>query len=394
MVAARNLRVSQRPFILKVLLIHGVHADRSWQERVSFVLRPHFEPVRIAYEQFQKLSAVSLLSLEGILRRLRLPFGVNEAAINGYRMAAMESVAKQMSPAMIEAPPHIIAHSFGTYLTAIIFQKYDWPRANRIIFAGAAVAEGFPWASVHRDHGVGGKNFNELRNDWFRYDSVIKLTKWVRRIPGFGCAGVRGFNVYPGLVHCVKGAGLRRPCCQRGACVPIHNVERDITTNAEPAFVDHSLVYLTPANVAEFWLPYLWGIDASEYENLRTLSRGTEDALRLRDMVTIGTKVRQLLDPASNYSWWPKPFRDHLLEVLNSVDYRNERKGKTDDELVGRIPAVFLARMDRAEVTQSDLIARCEQQGFSPNDSTWDEVRDLHPHIALCRAIDQVLHGD
>jgi hypothetical protein len=366
--------------MLKVLLIHGVNADTSWQDRVGFVLRPHFEPVKIAYQQFQNVAAVSLLSLEGILRGLSLPFGVSEAALNVYRMGAMASVAQQMSPAMTEAPPHIIAHSFGTYLTAIIFQKYDWARADCIIFAGAAVAEDFPWASVHRDHGVGGKNFKELRNDWFHYDPVIKLTRWVRRILG--------------LVHCVKGPGLRCPCCQRGACVPVHNVERDIAPGAEPAVVDHSLAYLTPANVAQFWLPYLWGIDATEYEDIRALSRGTADAHKLKDKVTIGTKVRELIDPGKKYSWWQKPLIDHLREVLNSADYKDEWKGKQEEELLGRIPAVFLAKMDRAEAAQTDLIARCDQRGYSPNDSTWDMVRDLHPHVALCRAIDQVLHGE
>ena len=378
----------------KVLLIHGVNADTSWQDRIGFVLRPHFHPVKVRYGQYQKLGAVSLLGLEGILRPLALPFGVTAAAINWYRMAAMKAVADQMGKEMAGAPPHIIAHSFGTYLTAIIFQHNDWPRANRIIFAGSAVAEGFPWTVVRRDHPLGGKNFEELRNDWFPYDPVIRLAAWTRALPGFGCAGVRGFKMVPGFVHNVQGPGFSCSNWQRSGCVPIHNVKRDVVAGGDPAIVDHSLVYLTPANVAQSWLPFLWGIDAAEYEDLRRLSRGTGEAHLLKDLAAIGTKVKQLVDRAKKYSWWPKPFREHLRDVLNSEDYKDSWKGKTEGELLGRIPAVFLARMDKADQTQAELIADCEQTGFAPEESTWDKVRDLHPHVALCRAIDQVIRGD
>jgi pimeloyl-ACP methyl ester carboxylesterase len=378
----------------RVLLIHGVHADTTWQDRISFVLRPHFEPVKITYEQFQQLGTVSLLSLEGILRRLLLPFGVSPAAINGYRMAAMASVANQMGQYMTGEPPHIIAHSFGTYLTAIIFQRYEWARADRIIFAGAAVAEDFPWGSVHHGPAPGQEKFNKLRNDWFPHDSVIELADWVKEIPWFGCAGAYGFNVVGGLVHSINGSRLEHGCCRTGGCVPIHNVRRDIGAVAEPAVVDHSLVYLTPANVAQFWLPYLWGIDAAEYEDVRSLSRGTQDAHSITDVVTIGTKVGQLLDPGKKYSWWQKPLLDHLRELLNRDDYRAEWKGKTEKELLGRIPEIFLLRMNSAELTQGYLAAYCDESGFSPDEPTWDKVRDLDPRVALFRAIDQVLHGD
>jgi hypothetical protein len=104
--------------------------------------------------------------------------------------------------------------------------------------------------------------------------------------------------------------------------------------------------------------------------------------------------IRQLLEPAKKYSWWPRPFREHLGEVLNSDDYKDDWKGKKEDELLGRIAAVFLARMEAAEVTQTDLIAGSEQKGFAPEESIWDKVRDLHPHVALCQAIDQVINGN
>jgi hypothetical protein len=275
--------------VIKVLLIHGVNADTSWQDSLSFVLRPHFEPVKVTYEKYQTPGAVSLLSLEGILRRVLLPVDVSPAVLNGYRMSAMKAVADQMAINMGGAPPHIIAHSFGTYLTSIIFQRFDWPRANRIIFAGSAVAEDFPWNTVRRDH-LAVKNFSELRNDWFPTDVIINMVDWVRQIPELGCAGARGFTVIPGFVHNLKGPAF--PCSnwQRGNCVPVHNVQRDVDAGADPAVVDHSLVYLTPANVAQFWLPYLWGIDAAEYDSLRALCRGIGDAYKQRDEKAIGEK--------------------------------------------------------------------------------------------------------
>ena len=99
--------------MITVLLVHGVNADVSWQDRIAFVLYPHFDTVKITYPQFQSPSTVSLLGLEGILRCFVLPFGVNEATINTYRMDAMACVAQQMNKSMTGARPHIIAHSFG-----------------------------------------------------------------------------------------------------------------------------------------------------------------------------------------------------------------------------------------------------------------------------------------
>jgi pimeloyl-ACP methyl ester carboxylesterase len=378
--------------LITVLLVHGVNADVSWQDRIAFVLNPHFDTVKITYPQFQSPSTVSLLGTEGILRCLVLPFGVSEAAINTYRMDAMASVAQQMNKSMTGAPPHIIAHSFGTYLTAAIFERYDWARANRIIFCGSAVAEDFPWKRVHRDHQLGGKNFKELRNDWFSCDQVIKVADWVRAIPHFGCAGLRGFNMVPGLVHNLSGAAFACSNWRRGECVPIHNVEREIAVEAEPAVVDHSLAYLTPANIAQFWLPYLWGLDAAEYEDLRELSRGTDEALRLGDRGTIGVKEKQLL--ARKYSWWPKPLLDHLTEVLNSEPYKDQWKGKTEVEMQGRILPIFLAKIERAEMTQTNLTTNCEKKGFVPDESAWNSVSNLHPHRALFSAIRQIIDGD
>src|SRR5215470_13879886 len=116
-------------------------------------------------------------------------------------MKAMACVAEQLDKSMVGAAPHIIAHSFGTYLTALIFDRYDWARADRIIFCGSAVAEDFPWERVHC-------RFKELRNDWFPFDEIIKLADWVRAVPHLGCAGVGGFKMVPGLVHNVEGAAF------------------------------------------------------------------------------------------------------------------------------------------------------------------------------------------
>jgi len=141
--------------MVKVLLIHGVHADTSWQDRIRLLLRPHFEPVTIRYHEFQRLEGLSLLGFESLLSRLPLPDSVTAIAAANHRVQAREAVAQQMGRHMDAGPPHIVAHSFGSYLTAIIFQSLDWPQADRIIFAGAAVAENFPWERVRRPHGRG-----------------------------------------------------------------------------------------------------------------------------------------------------------------------------------------------------------------------------------------------
>ena len=53
--------------MITVLLVHGVNADVSWQDRIAFVLYPHFDTVKITYPQFQSPSTASLLGNETVL---------------------------------------------------------------------------------------------------------------------------------------------------------------------------------------------------------------------------------------------------------------------------------------------------------------------------------------
>jgi hypothetical protein len=66
-----------------------------------------------------------------------------------YRSWAERTFRKRFSKKFEKggAPPSLIAHSFGTYLSGRALRDLPWARFNRIALAGCVLAAEFPWST-------------------------------------------------------------------------------------------------------------------------------------------------------------------------------------------------------------------------------------------------------
>src|SRR4051812_44959574 len=88
-----------------IFTINGDNSPGVWQNEVGNVLEPHFRHVLLRYRQFRWLGWPKIL-----IRRLRLQ--------------ALKAVAEQLSGQVVSGSrPHLIAHSFGTWIAAQLMKK-------------------------------------------------------------------------------------------------------------------------------------------------------------------------------------------------------------------------------------------------------------------------------
>src|SRR6267142_1795696 len=126
----------------RVVTIHGIWTEGQWQENVAPVLWPHFEPVSVKYPYYRWLGPLDLvfeplILLPGIaclvclseLNRIHgrwlsvslwaglvllafvVTFFRRQLVVNRF-------IGETSNATLAGRAPHIIAHSFGTYLTA------------------------------------------------------------------------------------------------------------------------------------------------------------------------------------------------------------------------------------------------------------------------------------
>jgi hypothetical protein len=141
----------------RVVTIHGIWTTGEWQENVAPVLWPHFELVSIKYPYYRWLGPLDLvfeplvlfpgaavliltcqlgwvhgrLVLTGLwLVLLGLAYWVTRFRRQRVVDKFVEETAYTTLPGRA---PHIIAHSFGTYLTAKALREFAATRADRIV---------------------------------------------------------------------------------------------------------------------------------------------------------------------------------------------------------------------------------------------------------------------
>jgi len=165
----------------RVLSLHGIRTRGKWQKDVSHLLSS--EGLAYAPLDYGFFGAIQLLI--PTLRSRRVEWFRNEYT---RVMGASASV-----------PPHVIAHSFGTYIVAKALSKYPEICVDRVIFCGSIVPEEFPWAAiVKRDQ------LSSLLNLCGGRDIWVKICQWV--VLDAGASGVTGFSEsLPGKVeNCVN----------------------------------------------------------------------------------------------------------------------------------------------------------------------------------------------
>lgn len=200
-----------------------------------------------------------------------------------------------------DLPTHLIAHSFGTYLTGQFLQS-EGPLGIqglniwRVILVGSVLPCTFSWDRLLVD----GCSLTHVRNETGQRDTVVLLAWCTEQTPllrkyGFGGAGNKGFReaapqgrihdlVHP-LEYCHL-CGLREQRAQRR----VHNI-------ILPTF-SHSDAYRDTHRCETFWLPFLLNYDPWEYWDFRRLC---EQAFQYdRSIERLVNQVTELPDEADD----------------------------------------------------------------------------------------------
>ena len=178
-------------------------------------------------------------------------------------------------------PPHVVAHSLGTYLTGHLVNESRDLVLGRVVFTGCVLEISFPWRRIlgpdARGACWGVKNFvgeddfvpiltGIVRDLWIhatRFARGRRLgrgTAWLGRHLRWrplGRAGQQGFAVDHPVVHSVAVDRLCPDCLRAGEHAPVHNIAE--------RFAGHSTLNGEPGYQLFHWLPYLWGSSPENY---------------------------------------------------------------------------------------------------------------------------------
>ncbi len=271
-----------------LLTCHGVNADGAWQEMVARILRPFFQCRPVRYDQFRRFGlTLQVVGLWPLLVASVIPIAKARLGLAAYvawgilvvciavafrepfrrRDRALATVRAEYTrwvPTGIPRP-HVVAHSFGTYLIGKAMDRFPNVRFNRVLLVGSVLSTHFDLQALYK-RGA----FIELRNEVGRRDRIAKLSPFLRRVDkDFGPSGCDGFAGDQGFVHCCDGHSRCSVCAaddgEKGG--QVHNVELKF---AHSETLEEGHVYAS-------WLPFLMGYEISEYR--RFLELCTDAAL-------------------------------------------------------------------------------------------------------------------
>lgn len=153
-----------------VILVHGIRDIARWKSEVSGPLRK--AGFAVEPTNYGRMNLIEFL----------LP-------VSYFRRRAIEEVWIQIQHAIMRhpgAPVSIIAHSFGTYIVAMLLKRQFNLQLNRVIFCGSVVRYKFPFEQI--DKRYQGSIINEVGTA----DPWPALAESVTT--GYGSAGTYGFE--------------------------------------------------------------------------------------------------------------------------------------------------------------------------------------------------------
>jgi hypothetical protein len=273
-----------------VLLIHGVISDGSWQDEVGATLKPFFQLAQVRYPHYRgKFGAVKVvcepwgivLALAALVTLLALEMATWRAVATSAVIAFLACTApvvylryrlaldlyKKEAGKVLDRRPHVIAHSFGTRLTAGLLGVVKGSRLGQVVLCGCVLPRSFDWSSL-----VSAGRVKAVRNDYSRDDWVGWGAKLAGRLHShLGNAGTHGFDANAKGVHRLTSPDEQcRDCRSPESKASIHDV--DCTG------LNHNDCLKIASHCKVWWLPFLWGFDSAEHQELVTLCRDWVEA--------------------------------------------------------------------------------------------------------------------
>jgi pimeloyl-ACP methyl ester carboxylesterase len=214
----------------RIVTVHGIDTTGDWQQEVERVFTPHFECVNLKYTHYRRFGAVRLafgsewvlflalialaVCIAGLFSRsiiiaLAAVAWLFAIAVAGI-VVARRKRSQQLNEFKIEldarlpfgSSPHLIAHSFGTFLSGNALAKFPNLRFNRVVFAGCVLPRYFGWTNILK---LNPNAFAHLRNEIAAKDWIPRVAEFAKFVllPGFGSAGVWGFWDGAEAVHTI-----------------------------------------------------------------------------------------------------------------------------------------------------------------------------------------------
>jgi pimeloyl-ACP methyl ester carboxylesterase len=372
----------------QVFLVHGINSNGDWQKDVGQVLEPHFEVVHIRYWQYRWLGAVKLvfepwalivaggatyfLASRVMPAWLAVALGVLVGVISAYltapirrRMTMKRFVAKG-GKSLGVTRPHIIAHSFGTFLAGSVLKTFAGVKARRIVLVGCVLREDFDWLDIYTRKT---QAFDAIRNEWTNKDAVVRLGGLIRRrIPDFGQAGLKGFTEIPNWIHSVASPDFDCAPCTSKVCALIHNYDC--------SGLGHSDSFIGAIHASRYWLPFLWGRSPKKYGELLDCCEAAAEAFENSNSHDLKLAEDELL--VTEWEWtYGKRFEDHLVDLIKK---HPNLGGQSANELAGRAAGLFWRRMELAR--KAAAFEGTREQKL---------IRYLRPELAVAAAIEDAL---
>lgn len=246
------------PISGSVVLVHGILSSGEWYPHATAALSPHFVVRYADYEGYRG-------KVEGILNLARFGRGVLRRATLKVRSAFGEARAHE--------PIHILAHSWGTFLSARVLRSERHDRFGRVILVGTPLSRTFRWKRKNLRWRVSG-----IDNIVLDEDEIMGPLHWVTsvRLVGpllatlfvsgdVGGAGARAFQAVkgdldPGEVHTHSPQGPDPEHWRCAECVSSSAWLHNWTLVSS-----HSELLQRWDRLALVIRPLLWGLRPADY---------------------------------------------------------------------------------------------------------------------------------
>jgi hypothetical protein len=267
-----------------------------------------------------------------------------------------------------ERPPHIIAHSFGTFLVGAALSKYSDLRVGRLILTGCVLKGDYPWASFAKSKNS--QRFKAIHNEMAKKDWVAVSAQLLQGfVPPMGHAGVFGFTdsrisrnwddarLVDGQWHSDSQCGHKKQTDH----ILVHNIAHK--------GLGHSDYFIGMSHARTFWLPFLWEIPPGLYERFKDLCIECKDLEVAERYLELSDREAQLT--SSCWGWTSGPLQDRVEQV--AIKYLEH--SKTDSTQLVHIVALSIRNL-------WELTWRAANHSKEVQFAIF-----LHPHTALARAV-------
>lgn len=166
---------AERPLAPVIISLHGIRTAGAWQKQLATpIAAAGAIPVALDYGYF---SALQLLTRSAREARVRW----------------LHDEVERVRSRFPDRPLSMVAHSFGSYLTAALLEAHPAVSFSTVLLAGSIVRSDYPWPALLSSYRVG-----FIANSVGCLDPWPRIAQWC--VPDAGDSGRSGFDtMHPAL---------------------------------------------------------------------------------------------------------------------------------------------------------------------------------------------------